>query len=170
MRSVWRHGRAIRDASSPPPRRPAKRIADGLETVRLAAQDDCPVPVMPCNRLWSRTYAYGNPCALKGACTVGGGVGIPSLRCPTPTLPRRRAARFTRAKCSACRTRRGTDQVASKARLHGVDTSHRHLARAESRLPHTNGHVSRVSNTLLRNLSASEPSPAKASIRILDSR
>jgi hypothetical protein len=93
MRSMRRHDGAVRDASPPPCSRPAKWIADSLETIWLAAQDHRLVPVVPGDRFRSRALAYGKPCASQ-RCPhgLGGGVGTSSAEVfhayPTETLAR----------------------------------------------------------------------------------
>src|SRR6267142_6331983 len=79
MRSMRRHDGAFRDASPPPRSRPAKWVADSLETIWLAAQDHRLVPVVPGDRFRSRALAYGKPCASQ-RCMHGlaGGVGTSS--------------------------------------------------------------------------------------------
>jgi hypothetical protein len=49
-------------------------------------------------------------CIEKCPHGLGGGVGISSSRYPAPTLPRRCAARFTRARCGDSRTRKDEKQ------------------------------------------------------------
>src|SRR5271169_3747338 len=79
MRSMRRHDGAVRNASPPPCSRPAKWVADSLETIWLAAQDHRLVPVVPGDRFRSRALAYGKPCASQ-RCPhgLGGGVGTSS--------------------------------------------------------------------------------------------
>jgi|SRR5713226_1981095 len=94
MRSMRWHDGAFRDASPPPRSRPAKWVADSLETIWLAAQDHRLVPVVPGDRFRSRALAYGKPCASQ-RCMHGleGGVGTSSSEVfhayPTATLLRR---------------------------------------------------------------------------------
>ncbi len=104
MRSMRRHDGAFRDASPPPRSRPAKWVADSLETIWLAAQDHRLVPVVPGDRFRSRALAYGKPCASQ-RCMHGleGGVGTSSSEVFHAYPAETRAARFICGRPPTCK-------------------------------------------------------------------